>query len=215
MKLFNRLIKLLLTGMVFLMAPPAMAAITGSAHDFTSLTGGQGAWSGGEICTVCHTPHNGDTGQAAPLWDHAISSATYTPYTSGTLDGSPATTFSGISKLCMSCHDGTVALDSFGGATGSVTMSGNTLVGVDLRNDHPVALGYQAAITAGEAGLNATGDTTSLGNTVFEDYLFGATAAVATVECASCHDVHNEADNSSLLRATLVGSALCLDCHNK
>src|ERR1041385_334859 len=60
-----------------------------------------------EVCIFCHTPHRA-TGEQ-PLWNHAGSAATYTPYSSSTLKaavGQPT----GASKLCLSCHDGTVAL---------------------------------------------------------------------------------------------------------
>ncbi|MFQ6108814.1 MAG: cytochrome C, partial [Candidatus Aminicenantales bacterium] len=98
----------------------ALAQISGTAHDFSGDT-----WNtSGEICIVCHTPHNADTSvSAAPLWNHDVTTATYTLYSSSTLDatlGQPGD----ISKLCLSCHDGTVAIDSFGGATGSNFISG-------------------------------------------------------------------------------------------
>src|ERR1051326_4728424 len=60
-----------------------------------------------EVCFFCHTPHRG-TGQT-PLWNHTLSSVTYTPYSSSTAKatiGQPT----GASKLCLSCHDGTVAI---------------------------------------------------------------------------------------------------------
>ena len=62
----------------------AFAGIEGSGHDL-SLNG----WGNGEICEVCHTPHNADTtaGLGAPLWDHEVTTQTYTLYTSTTLDG--------------------------------------------------------------------------------------------------------------------------------
>ena len=46
--------------------------------------------------------------------------------------------------------------------------------------------------------------------------LFG-TAGSRTMECASCHDVHNtaSASNQNLLLISNTASALCLTCHNK
>jgi len=107
--------------------------ITGSVHDFSS----QG-WSGGEICKVCHTPHNADS-TVGPLWNHELSSATYTLYSSLTLDGDMSPP-GRASKLCLSCHDGTVAIDSFNGTTGGSFVSGNALIGTDLSDDHPVGV---------------------------------------------------------------------------
>ena len=59
-----------------------------------------------EICIFCHTPH---TAKKAGLWNRHDSTAAYTPYRSTTIKaniGQPT----GASKLCLSCHDGTVAL---------------------------------------------------------------------------------------------------------
>src|SRR4051794_31953197 len=60
-----------------------------------------------EICKFCHTPHNATP--AKPLWNRSTPGTLYTPYTSSTLDatvGQP----DGTSILCLSCHDGTIAL---------------------------------------------------------------------------------------------------------
>ncbi|RME95795.1 MAG: cytochrome C [Verrucomicrobia bacterium] len=186
----------------------ARAGIAGSAHDFSGET-----WnSSGEICIVCHTPHNANTSVSnSPLWNHDVTTATYTLYTgSGTLDatlGQP----SGVSKLCLSCHDGTVALDSFGGNTGSTTIAGDAKLGTDLSNDHPVSFTYDANLASTDGGLFDPSTTNSgLGGTIADDMLFNG-----QLECASCHDVHNDAGNSHLLVKDNSGSALCLTCHDK
>ena len=192
--------------------------INGTAHDFTAQ-----AWSGGQICVACHTPHGGNTTIAtAPLWNHAVTNATYTLYSTSTLNaavGQP----DGVSKLCLSCHDGTVALDSFGGATGSTFMTGAKAVGAvstgSLANDHPISFTYDDTlattdgalhpptstnVTIGAAGKQKTG---TISNTI----LFSG-----KVQCASCHDVHNTfTDSGKLLRVSMTGSKLCLTCHNK
>lgn len=67
-----------------------------------------------QICVFCHTPH-GTTPGVSPLWNKKLSSATYTVYTSLTLDsevikGSGLDQPAGSSKLCLSCHDGTLAI---------------------------------------------------------------------------------------------------------
>jgi predicted CXXCH cytochrome family protein len=188
--------------------PAARAEITGSAHDFS----GQG-WSGGEICIVCHTPHNADTSVAeAPLWNHEVTTATFTVYTSPTLDatvGQPG----GVSKLCLSCHDGTVAVDSYGGATGNEYISGDELLGTDLSNDHPISFTYDTALATADGELEDPATAPSgLGGTIDEDLLFNG-----SMECGSCHDVHNTASagNEHLLLITNQGSAICLTCHAK
>ncbi len=182
--------------------------ISGSAHDFSSET-----WNAtGEICVTCHTPHNADASVTdAPLWNHEVTGASFTPYTSSTLDatvGQP----NGSSKLCLSCHDGTVAVDNFGGKTnGTEIISGDDLIGTDLSNDHPVSFTYDAALAGTDNGLNDPTSTNSgLGGTIDGDMLFSG-----QLQCASCHDVHNGSGVAKLLVINNSGSNLCLTCHNK
>jgi len=133
-KLIGTFAKLIVFTFIFSGTGVVLAeGITGSVHDFSS----QG-WAGGKICKVCHTPHNADS-TVTPLWNHRLSNATYTLYSSPTLQGTmhpPGR----ASKLCLSCHDGTVAIDSFNGASGTVFVSGSALIGTDLSNDHPVGV---------------------------------------------------------------------------
>jgi len=195
---------------VFAFASVASGQIAGSAHDFS----GQG-WGTTEICAPCHTPHNADVSVTdAPLWNHDVTTATFTVYSSSTLDatvGQPDKN----SKLCLSCHDGTVALDSFGGNTGTQFIDAQHLIGTDLSNDHPVSFIYNAALATTDGGLfDPSIVNTSLGGTIETDLLFGTTGN-ATLECASCHDVHNGFGNPSLLKIDNNASAFCLTCHNK
>ena len=182
--------------------------ITGSAHDFSGKS-----WNSTDrICVVCHTPHNAKEDIAVPLWNHATTTATFTPYSgpTGTLDatvGQP----DGVSKACLSCHDGTVALDSFGGDTGTNKLASDNdhNLGTDLSNDHPISFTYDAALATTDGGL-VTPDSASQVDTDGKVPLFGA-----KVECSSCHDVHNSTGLDDLLVKSNSGSALCLTCHNK
>lgn len=180
--------------------------IVGSAHDFS-----RAGWSGGETCITCHTPHNANTAvPTAPLWNHNVTTATFTVYTSGTLNASVGQP-DGVSKLCLSCHDGTVAVDSFGGATGSTMLNGSVKVGTDLSNDHPVSFTYDAALATADGSLKDPSSATSgLGSTIASDLLSGG-----KMQCSSCHDVHNSSGAASLLIKSNAGSALCLTCHSK
>jgi len=186
---------------------PAFAGVAGSGHDFT----GNG-WSGGHLCTVCHAPHNAQTAvTAAPLWNHRTTTATYTVYSSPTMNATVGQPSHYGSKLCLSCHDGTVALDSFGTRTGTSFISGSARLGTDLRGHHPVGIIYNAALATADRRLaNPETKTSGLGGTVTRDMLFTS----GNLECASCHDVHNSAGISNLLRITNTGSVLCLTCHN-
>ncbi|WP_265946394.1 cytochrome c3 family protein [Dechloromonas sp. A34] len=135
-----------------------------------------------QICVFCHTPHAASSGKS-PLWNRATSAAsTYTGYTSLSMDadggafqtdntkGRPA----GASLLCLSCHDGTIALgnlnvlngrtpviiDMVGGTaddkmpTGSGTTTGFTrVIGADLSNDHPISVTYNNALASADKEL--------------------------------------------------------------
>ena len=187
----------------------ASANIVGSVHDFSSL-----AFTT-EICVVCHTPHNADLSVSdAPLWNHEVTTSTFTVYSSGTLDavvGQP----DGVSKLCLSCHDGSVAVDNFGGTTLGTTFVGtlnaDAELGTDLTNDHPVSFIFDAALATSDGELfDPTSTSSGLGSTIDADMLFAG-----KVQCASCHDVHDKDENGFLLRKVNTGSALCLTCHDK
>lgn len=180
----------------------ASADITGSAHDFS------GEAYTNEICNVCHAPHAGNLVNNAPLWSHDVSTASWTMYSNpATIDGTIDATPGGVSLLCLSCHDGTVAVDSFGGATGTTFVTGNELIGTDLSNDHPISITY-----AGDADLAAATAPSGVagGTTIDADMLF-----VGKVECASCHDVHNAYNINMLLKKSNANSGLCLTCHTK
>ena len=219
----------------------ARASIIGTAHDFS----GKG-WADNEICKPCHTPHNATaSGVSGRLWNHTLSSATYTLHGASaagqgtrldaTRQGGQADMDMG-SRLCLSCHDGTVALDSFGGKTGSVMMGTEEPVanlGTDLSNDHPVGVAavykeeyapspghfpYKPIADAKAAGLKfaALGSTNTrtvtsragVANTVIPNEV---------VSCVTCHNPHENAEGmtSMLLRIDNQGSALCLTCHDK
>lgn len=186
------------------------ASIAGSRHDFSAK-----GWGSTELCIFCHAPHNANV-TAGTLWNHAVTAATYTLYTSTTLNATLAQPAAGApSKLCLSCHDGTVAIDSFqvGGAmrTGTVFATGAVLVGTDLSNDHPIGFVYDAALVTADAaggspGLVVPASTSQVSANV--------PLYASKVECSSCHNVHDPV-NGNFLRVSNTGSALCLKCHIK
>ena len=193
---------------LFLVGTGIGQSIVGSAHDFSIAS-----WNTtGQICIVCHAPHNADVSvNDAPLWNHQSTVATFTPYSSASLNatvGQPDAS----SKLCLSCHDGTVAVDNFGGVTtGTFFLTGRTLIGTDLNDDHPVSFIYDVALAIDDGGLaDPTSTNSGLGGTITEDLLIGS-----KVQCASCHDVHNGSGIDDLLIKSNAQSDLCLTCHIK
>jgi len=209
--------------MVFV-ASAAFAGIQTTKHNLsTGAAGSSGVNANQEICVYCHTPHNAQQGAAllAPLWSHSNTVASYTTYTNdfGTLNAAPAQPGS-VSKACLSCHDGTVAVGNIAvgyyagnkaagsfGANVALAAGNNAYFSTDLSNDHPIGIVYVGS--AVDAGLNGT-PAASIGGLPL--YPSGANF---TVECGSCHNVHNNDIAAPFLRMSNTGSALCLTCHNK
>ncbi|MBI3994501.1 MAG: hypothetical protein HY349_00860 [Nitrospirae bacterium] len=78
--------------------------------------------SSAEVCVFCHTPHGSNTSApaAAPLWNRTVpASSGYTLYSSPNFDAEGQVQPQGVSLACLSCHDGSIALDSLVNASGS------------------------------------------------------------------------------------------------
>jgi predicted CXXCH cytochrome family protein len=178
------------------------AGISGTAHDFSGRTG----FGSNQICIFCHTPHNAAATQIVPLWNHATTAtAAFTLYASSTLNATPGQP-SGNSKACLSCHDGTVAIDSYGARTGTNFITGGALLGTNLANDHPISFTYNAALATADTGLVTPLSASQV--------VAGIPLYSGQLECGSCHNVHDNA-NGEFLRVSNAASALCLRCHTK
>lgn len=178
----------------------------GSPHDLSQAT-----WNTRKgVCSPCHAAHHTDDAQLVPLWVHRTSTATFVPYSSPTMNatvGNP----SGVSLACLSCHDGTVAINqSISGQTGPTPeyIDESAQIGPDLHTTHPISFTYDSALATADGGLEdpntykigdpkttltistppvpASWSGTSLtGKTISEALLTGG-----KMECSSCHDVH-------------------------
>src|SRR5208337_3855843 len=134
-------------------------SIVNSKHDLSAKSAAAiHSETNGQICIFCHTPHHGS--KDAPLWNHASSGATYTPYGSTTTKahiGQPT----GASKVCLGCHDGTVALGMIGRGKIAAPFNnhvttlpqGPSNLGIDLSDDHPVSFDYNSALVAADTQL--------------------------------------------------------------
>ncbi len=172
-------------------------------------------WSNHQICLPCHTPHDAKVEPDAPLWNHTLAEGTgYTLYSGYEMDatvGQP----DGTSKLCLSCHDGTVAIDSYGGTTGGTFIDGGFSVGRDLSHEHPISFIYNSALATADGELHDPSTVNSgLGGTIHNDLLSGP-VNLGKMQCSSCHDVHRKVIRPNLLVKGNTASALCLTCHNK
>lgn len=194
-----------------LVSPSAMAqsGVTSPTNKHNLSTSGPGpvkATTMTEICVFCHTPHNSNP--VAPLWNQTLSGATYTPYTSSTMvaaGGVPQ----GSSKLCLSCHDGTIAIGSTM-AAGSIAMQGLTggkltgpsSLGTNLGDDHPISFVPVPGAELVNPPANSPVKLDTSGQ----------------LQCRSCHDPHEmdiDPTTKKFLVASNSGSALCLVCHRK
>ena len=158
-----------------------------------------------EVCRPCHTPHNSDT-SVGYLWNHELSAGGWTLHTGA----DAASVLNSSSRLCLSCHDGTVAIDSFGGLTGTVFLTGSKNVGTDLTNDHPIGVDYPANAAQynqhdGDGNVVDPVETPAGQSAHLEDN---------KVQCGSCHFAHgSNAPFGMFLRVDNTGSALCMTCH--
>jgi hypothetical protein len=183
--------------------------IANTKHNFSvSGTGEIRATSEDEVCVFCHTPHQANTALAAPLWNRQLSTATYTPYTSSSLDAIGLDQPGGSSKLCLSCHDGTIAIGNvnvlngaFTGGTpvpglestmpiGQGALTGFTrLLGTNLTNDHPISFTYDDALASRDGELRAPTSTTYIKNRV-PGVFPKVPLENGQLQCTSCHDPH-------------------------
>ncbi|HAM73406.1 MAG TPA: cytochrome C [Verrucomicrobiales bacterium] len=183
--------------------------ILASKHDLSVVGPGPiKASSESDVCVFCHTPHRG-TGDL-PLWNHTLSTATYTPYSSSTTKatiGQPT----GSSKLCLSCHDGTVALGMIANRSRPIEMrngvvnlpAGPSNLGTDLSDDHPISFLYDSSLVAADGHLK---DPSTLTHKARLDHN-------NQVQCTSCHNAHDNQYGKFLVQNNQ-GSALCINCHS-
>jgi predicted CXXCH cytochrome family protein len=151
-----------------------------------------------EICIFCHTPHNAFP--ISPLWNHELSAVeNYTNYWSETLKSyssqAEAPPIDGFSKLCLSCHDGTVAL----GMVSSRDMPIETFtefldiglpgyLGTDLSGGHPISIVFDTAL------VNLRNEDPHIMHLNWPindpDVKLYPTQRQYGIQCISCHDPH-------------------------
>jgi len=162
-----------------------------------------------QICIFCHTPHNAAPMQ--PLWNRASSGNVYTPYASSTVIASPGQP-TGASMLCLSCHDGTIALGNVLSQSSPINMAngittlpqGATRLGTDLSDDHPVSFAFTSGLASQRGEL--VNPTTLAGPVKLDNS--------GQMQCTSCHDPHDDSNGKFLVMQN-TASALCQVCHIK
>lgn len=196
--------------------------IKNSKHDLSKGVALGGWNTREEICRVCHAPH--DKGRTTYteglLWNRGVSQAAYTMYDSSTIDGITDAAPTGNSKLCLACHDGTVAMDTYDShtTTAAFITGASYKVNTDLQGTHPISITFPAT----DIGLNDPAVATWADGTTV-----ASTLQDGKVQCSTCHDVHNSAEsiaNTAMLRVANTSlatkgagdpSGMCLTCHKK
>ena len=183
-------------------------SIVGGPHDLSAGSlGAIRSTTEDQICIFCHTPHNASP--VGALWNRNLSPQAYAVYTSRALDAKPGQP-TGSSKLCLSCHDGTIALGSVlsqgapipmaGGVTTMPLGAGN--LGTDLRDDHPISFIFDSGLASRDGSLK---DPAGLPHDIKLD-------ANRELQCTACHNAHNNAFGHFLVMRN-TNSELCLSCH--
>jgi len=173
----------------------AGGAIEGSPHDLSTL-------GRSNACGYCHTPHGALP--RTPTWSHKLSKAVYKIYQSSSLEakvGQPT----GESKMCLSCHDGTVALTHTkkGSVSGAYVTPGAANLGTDLSDDHPISFVYSDSLSAEDPQIRPP---SALPGPLKLD-------RSKELQCTTCHDAHDNQYGHFLVMPNR-RSAMCVSCHD-
>jgi predicted CXXCH cytochrome family protein len=163
-----------------------------------------------EICIFCHTPHRARR-DIPFLWNREDTTVNYTTYESSTLYASVGQP-SGASKMCLSCHDGTIALGALISVPNEIPFVGGirympegpSKLGTDLSDDHPVSFLYDSSLAI------SNGELVDPANLPQEVKL----EEPGLLQCTSCHDPHDN-DHGKFLVMPNAFSALCVTCHDR
>jgi len=190
-------------------------SVLNSKHNLSSSGSGDiKASSETRVCIFCHSSHN--TSSEGPLWNHETTSGKFKTYERSTMD-SKAEQPNGSTKLCLSCHDGTIAVGAIKGvsqpirmnnvgAGGEIPSSSKSNVGMDLSGTHPVSVKYEQNIALADSHLKwPPQDPEKIVGTDADGY----------VQCTSCHDPHDDSKSEKYpFWNKTTFDAVCISCHS-
>lgn len=179
------------------------------------------------VCLPCHAPHK--LPGTILIWNHTLSAANFswsdaTATTGGTALPTNIKTWSGSSKTCFACHDGTVDIGSIYSPPinfDAVKIAASAQMGPDLKGNHPVSVPYPYNNAKNTYNGVTTGSVLTL--TEYQAAPTGVRVFIDSgqagpnnrgIECASCHDPHGTG-YPKYLRLDTKNSAICLACHVK
>ena len=219
----NNIILLLLLFLGTTANAARVSDVTNTLHNLsTSGPGTVKATGEDQICVFCHTPHGANITAVAPLWNRNLSSETYEMYDSSSMDATKPLAPSDSSKLCLSCHDGTLAIGAVNVLNGAETdqnpltediaMTGTNAgampagsgantgytrnIGIHLTNDHPISITYDSNLAAADGELYDPALVPHIGEQssgVKPDLPLRS----GKLECVSCHDPHVRDDSGA------------------
>jgi len=197
----------------------ARAGIVGSPHDFSSQSWNTDPSDPATVCGTCHIPHHADS-SVVPLWSHQTTASTFTMYNQAnvpvsSMQASVKASPNGPSLACLSCHDGTVAINTYGGNPaygGAWTTHGPAAyitnganLGTDLTHSHPISFQYNPALVGTSPNQDkwlfnpqtaqvltpASGTFVYANSMTIQGFLLNGDPNYY-MECTTCHDVHNQ-----------------------
>ena len=215
-------LKVLFGAAVILLAGNIVLAQVGTdvigMHDLSpgSTSPITGARSGS--CSYCHAPHSGLASGRA-LWNQKLTNMVYNPYTSPTYvtkgEKGQQPTVGSDTNLCLSCHDGTVAV-------GTTIVAGQVLTTGQMNTKDqflPNTPNLLASHPQDMAGIQDTPDLFSgLASKGLTNDPTGAVKLIkGNIECTSCHNAHVQAKDlvaQYFLVKDSSSGAMCLACHD-
>jgi hypothetical protein len=176
-----------------------------------------------QVCIFCHTPHGGSLD--GPLWNRESPTTSYTHYNSASLSAYLKSldinrAVSKESLLCLSCHDGSIAINSLVNYSNTVPdpthyegldvtipvmfdSNPGPQIGAsienadahgDLSDDHPISFAYGSVYSQKSTEFKSVEDAEGNGVRFF--------GSDDRVECSSCHDPHVKYDPNYMLFGT-------------
>lgn len=184
------------------------AKLADSAHDFTKM-----GWNGSESCVACHIPQNSGSAQKSQRWNLGLKSNVFNLYAKPDRHGQPG----GSSKLCLSCHDGVQGSDTYArtNLNKDYYKVGKASSSVRLGLDHPVSIPYNHKVTSLKDAKKAMVTIGLQRNKTKTGSIQRTLLTENTIQCSSCHDVHNNYTAAEpLLVVTPKSGKLCRSCHD-
>jgi hypothetical protein len=201
----------------------AQSNVTSTVHNLSVSGPGEiRSMTETEVCKFCHIPHSPSGPEA--LWSRPMSEAVYVmpEARSGSANRALALQPDGSSRLCLSCHDGTIALGEFAGASNPAPMTGTQrltpgrkgFLGTDLSGGHPISF----VVPDGDADLENSGRDMGLKSlvsiTADQDVRLDKSGKM---QCTTCHDPHSDryyvTDRVPRFWVKPSVEEVCLTCH--